>query len=288
MLPLVRAALASFASGHSPYAMYHMPWQVPLTYLPATWLPYLAPYLLGLDIRVSSLLAELAVGAIVWRRFRRGADPRAPIVWAVIFLRPGMVWWALSTTATIWCAWLAWVLDAIDRARDKESATALGVCGASSPLAAVVAPFAIVRVVRDRGVTAALTVALVAGAIAAALIVPFYLWAPQDFLLGTVRWFNDNQGFPLDRFRLGTWAHEPGLSGLFWSHGLVGWLKWIQAGSLVALALGFARRGSERHALPAFAAAAYLVFGVFNPVLWSYLYHPASIASLFALVTSGG
>lgn len=75
MLPLVQGALANFLAGESPYTIYTMPWELPLTYLPITWLAYLPAYSLGVDMRVTSVLAELTIGAtLAWIATSRGAD----------------------------------------------------------------------------------------------------------------------------------------------------------------------------------------------------------------------
>ena len=59
MLPLVSAALQKFESGKSPYTTLYVPWPLPLTYPPLSFIPYLPFHYLGIDIRVTNLLAGL-------------------------------------------------------------------------------------------------------------------------------------------------------------------------------------------------------------------------------------
>lgn len=51
MIPLVGVAVARFLEGHDPYVLYGMPWPLPLTYMPLTWLAYVPAVLTGIDLR---------------------------------------------------------------------------------------------------------------------------------------------------------------------------------------------------------------------------------------------
>ena len=114
MLPLVGGALDNFLAGRSPYRMYQMPWDVPLTYLPVTWLAYLPTYLLGVDLRWTNVVAELVVlGAVAWLAAERSAWPTtwrhepSLALWAWLYLLPSVVHWDMGNTAPITWALLA-------------------------------------------------------------------------------------------------------------------------------------------------------------------------------------
>ena len=52
--------------GESPYRVYQLPWEVPLTYMPLNWLAYAPLLVAGADPRWTNALAELAVlGALI-------------------------------------------------------------------------------------------------------------------------------------------------------------------------------------------------------------------------------
>jgi hypothetical protein len=305
MLPLVQQALGTLLRGESPYTTYAMPWELPLTYLPVTWLAYLPPFLLGGDIRLTNLVAELVTGgALVWlavglHQAKTGKGWRASlrnvwheeqgmVLWAWMFLQPSVLHWFQVTTAPVWWALLSITLALLIAGRHGLAAGVLGLCAAASPMTAVAAPFVALCWLRAAGWRKTVVWCGVAGLVAVAIIGPFLLWSPRQFLLGTWQWFNDNQMFPRLKWETErTWNIMPGLSGLFWRCGLVGVLKPLQALLLLSLLLLFWRARAAVGRLAPFVAAAFLLFMVLNPVLWPYLYNPALIASLLAVVALG-
>lgn len=292
MLPLVQGALANLQTGQSPYTTYVLPWEVPLTYLPVTWLAYLPPALVGLDIRLSNLAAELGIGGVLWLlaaggptgSTRQRLENPVLLIWAWVFVQPAVLNWSLATTAPIFWLLLCLLLVLVVQQRQWLAAVALGLCLAASSLVAVAAPFVVLHWLRYEGWRQTVRLVGVAGGVAAAWVLPFLLWSPAEFLLGTWQWFNDNSLYPRLRWEMDhTWARQTGFSGIFWRRNLVGLLKPLQAllvGSLLAL---FWWRGAQMGQLAPLVAAAFLLFMVFNPVLWPYLYNPALIAALVAV-----
>ncbi len=305
MLPLVQQALQNFVAGREPYTLYSMPWELPLTYLPATWLTYLPAYVLGIDIRYTNLAAELAVGALLaWLcvTLRAAEDPTtntramvwqyepALLLWAWSFIQPTALHWSLSTTAPIFWLLLSLVL-VLTTLRPENSAgpIVLGITLAASPLALLVLPFIAIRWYRTQGARALgrrLAIVVISALI---LILPFMLRSPRLFLFGTWQWFNDNSLFPRLRWDMdNTWAVMTGFSGFFWRHGLENLLKPIQTLILGALIWIYWRTSAQSGQLVAILVATFLLFTVFNPILWPYLYSPAMIATLigFGIITT--
>jgi hypothetical protein len=298
MLPLARGAIGNLLAGQSPYTIYQLPWDLPLTYLPATWLAYLPPYALGLDIRLTNLCAELAVGAaIFWLAIARRHmlsgkralitvwhDEQSLLLWGWIFLQPTALNWSLATTAPVLWALLAATLALLIAGCDRRAVLFLGLCAAASPLAAIVAPFAVLYWLRSSGRRRTAFYIAITGFVALTFIVPFLLWSPQQFIFGSWRWFNDNEMFPRMRWEMdNTWARIVGFSGMFWRHNLVGALKPLQGFMLIGLATLYWRWGATARQLAPFSVAAFLLFTVFNPILWPYLYYPALVAALIAV-----
>jgi hypothetical protein len=296
MLPLVRGALGNLLAGHSPYTLYAMPWQLPLTYPPLTWLAYLPVYASGLDIRLTNLLAELGTGAaLAWRAWQQDktssaaqvATSPALLLWAWLFLQPSLLSWSLATTAPVWWLLLSILLVLVLARRPWLAACALGLCAAASSLAAIVAPLLLLHWLRVYAWQRVLLLCGLAGVVAACLVLPFWLWSPQQFVLGVIQWFNDNDLYPRMRWEMDhTWARQTGFSGVFWRHQFEWLLKPIQAALLVGLAVLYWREGAGARQLPALLAAAFLLFMLFNPVLWPYLYNPALVAALAAVAAS--
>jgi hypothetical protein len=300
-----------------------MPWEVPLTYLPLTWLAYLPAYLLRGDLRITNLLAELGIGlALAWlaqsSRLWRGvgggfatknqqkAGPRtqpqdvatalqaqgAPeaglLIWAWLFLQPSAMIWSLTTTAPVQWLLLTALLVFLSTDHVRRSAIMLGLCAAATPLVSIVIPFALLRWLRLGGWQLALRCAGAAALIGVTLIAPFLIWAPQPFIFGVWRWFNDNNLYPRLRWDMDqTWARMIGFSGMFWRHKLVDLLKPIQLVLILSAAALYHRRRASAISLAPYVTATFLLFTLFNPVLWPYLYNPALLAALVTMTRLG-
>ncbi|RRR77234.1 MAG: hypothetical protein EI684_01745 [Candidatus Viridilinea halotolerans] len=355
MLPLVQLALQNLTAGQSPYAIYTMPWELPLTYMPLTWLAYLPTYLLGLDLRLTNLVAELVVlGAIVvllstkrittpntstlahflrhgsrlghalWpsppvppsassgstgsptghrlsRKRERGDDvPELChsngkeeggldlyylpcLLWAWLFLQPSSLNWMLSTTTPVWWACLAVTLALATR-QAPGSAVALGLSSAASPFAVHLWPFILIDRWRSHGLGASLRFALRAAMVTLLCILPFMLWDGPMFRYGVWQWFNDLDNFPRMRWELDhIWSIMMGFSGIFWRYDLAFILKPVQLTLVLGVILWFWYHKPSSGRLAAYVAPTLLLFTVFNPVLWPYLYNQGLIAWLMAL-----
>jgi hypothetical protein len=291
MLPLVQQALDNLLRGQSPYTTYHMPWELPLTYFPLTWLAYFPTRLLGFDPRWTNIAAQLAILlAAVFalrhtpRERRRYAPDTILILWGWIFLSPTVIAWDMVTSAPIGWVAIAWVVALVQTRRPGAAVVVLGLAIATTPLVAVVLPLIALCWWREDGLITSMRRGLLALALGGALLLPWFLWAPGPFLDGTVRWFNDLDRFPREKWRTQhTWAEITGFSGYLWEWRLEHWLKPIQFLSVAAIGGLYAWRGARRGTLASHAVAAYLLFTLFNPVLWPYLYNPALVAAIIAV-----
>ena len=296
MLPLVRAALDSFLGGHSPYVHHRVPEILPLTYYPLTWLAYLPARLLHLDLRLTNLVAELAIPVAALHAGRHPAKPAAGTVetpvgaalllWSFVFLLPSSVFFDRITTAPIAWALLAWTLAASARGSRWDWLWA-GLLAAATPLGALPLLFLLLVWWQELSWRRAIGRAVLTAAVALVCIAPFYLWSPQGFLDGAVLWFNDLDRFPGSKWRaFQTWQRYVGFGGLFWRTGLQRWLLPIQWSLVLGLAVLYLRRRSGRWLLPAYLATAFIAFMAFNSVHWPYFYQPALWCGLVALAAS--
>jgi len=290
MLPLVQSALKNLLEGQSPYTMYNMPWELPLTYLPVTWLAYLPTYLLDVDLRWTNIAAEVGILAALvflsvqsagWRSTLR--QQPALLLWAWLFLQPSVIHWDMGNTAPITWLLLAALFAFVLAERNLVAAGVLGLTAAGTPLVVVFGTFMGIYWLRQLGTTRTIRLASISAIIAGVLIIPFLVWAPGDFLMGTYRWFNTIDGWPRQKWAETDphiWSVITGFSGEFWSRGRETWLKPIQTVIVLGIAGLYWLRGAKLDDLPIHAAAAYLGFMLFNPVLWPYLYNPALIVGL--------
>jgi hypothetical protein len=287
MLPLVQQALTNLLAGQSPYTTYQMPWEVPLTYLPLTWLAYAPAFLADWDVRWINVVAELAIlGAAVFTARRmptRRVRADAPmLIWAWLFLSPTIIRWDMVTSAPIGWAALAWAL-ALVVTRHRLAPLTLGIAAATTPLIVVFAPFIAACWWREEGWKALVRKGISAGVVAGVLLLPWYVWSPTQFLDGSFRWFNDLSRFPTEKWEAEhTWVDITGYAGEFWARGWEDWLKPVQLALVLAVTALYARHHAKRMDLLRYATAAFILFMLFNPVLWPYLYNPALIAALLA------
>ena len=241
MIPLAHRAGGNLLAGTSPYRLYDFSWKVPLTYWPVTMLAYVPARLLRVHPRWVGVAAEIVVQAAVFlvasnggRRVRTAFRHPALVLGATIFLLSSSIEWVRIATAPVGWAAIALALAAVVTRMRTESLL-VGVAMASTPLAAVFTAFVALAWWREDGVRVFIRKSAVACAVAFALVLPFLLWAPRNFIEGTVLWFNDLDRFPRLKWNESrTWAAYPGFAGLAWQLGLERWLRPLQA-ALVAL-----------------------------------------------------
>jgi hypothetical protein len=289
MQALVDRAAGDLLHGQAPYHWYYFPWPVPLTYLPGTLLAYLPGHALGLAPRWTNLAAEAAMAALLVLAARDGGRERdhpALLIVATALLMQGPLEWFRSTAHLPGWALLAAALLATAR-RHRLQGPAWGLALAASAFAAPFFPLALVATLRERGWRPAARVAAQTAAVTALLVLPFLLWTPRPFVLGTIAWFGDLEKFPALRWHGShTWREYPGLAGLFWT---LGWQRWLQPLQITAVAILvalFARRGGRLAAVPGYGVAVFLAFMITNQMLWPYFYQPALVAALCAAVTA--
>jgi hypothetical protein len=304
MVPLVMLAADRTLSGLSPYVVYHLPWAVPLTYLPGTWLPYAPLFVAGIDPRWTNPAAELLVlGAIVFAgRHRRDKTLRdaALVLWAAWFVSNPMFNYDASTTAQPQWAALAWVA-ALAAERSRWTPAAIGLAVATTLLVGPLLPVLFIAWHRGpnrprarrphRGSATPLLLAIASATVVAAILVaPWALTAPRGFFDGVVLWFNDLSRFPREKWlESRTWATYPGMAGVFWTLHLERWMKPIQIALVIGLAAAFARRTAAvgpRELLAPQLVGVLLAFLLFNPVIWGYLWEAAVAVSLVALAAA--
>jgi len=296
MLPLIGLATGHLLQAQNPYLVYHMPWELPLTYWPLTLLSYVPVAAAGLDLRLVNLLCGPLIGALLLLAGgRRGPGPAAH-AYGLLYLTPTMLQWDLSTAAPPYWCWLCAAFAAAVVAARRPAGWLLpgfaaGAALAAGPLALPFLPF-LGAAWLQAGWRSAARRALAAAAALALIVAPFLLWDAAGFWNGAVAWFNDLDRLPLLKWQSDrSWAFEIGLAGPLWQAGLQGLLKPLQIAFLAGL-FGLSQVGRPRPlGTPAAAlrwgAAAYLLFMIVNPVIWPYLYVPALLALIFALVPAG-
>ena len=300
MLPLIQRALEAFLAGSSPYQVYAMTagtgatYELPLTYLPATWLAYLPAHLIGADLRLTNLVLEMLIlGSLaVWVATSGSAFPDVGHRWlATSFLAVyglnGQLIRRVDTEVSVLGALIVVIFFALLRLRWRRLFIAIGLSLAASPLALLLAPFYGFFAVNRRGLKDAFRGTLVSVATAVAVIVPFAAFAPIQFKRGLWDHWRPLVDSP------GAWALNAMMnvnySVVFYSRDAQSWLPAIQvvlyATTLIAgyaLSAGYGRR---EHAL-VWSALGLFLFLNFNLVVWEYLYQPVFLLIALASMAS--
>jgi hypothetical protein len=284
MLVVIQLAIQRLLQGGNPYAIYHVPWEVPLTYGPVMWAPFIAPLLLHADVRFASLAGVLfvpiacAVASIAAAASGRRALTLAWLaVLAAIAINPDLRHFvAVAHTPVYWplLALLAWLTS-----RDQWRGAAI-TCGllivARTTMVSIAPVLLIAAWYRARPRFPGVAIRLVAATLLPFL--PFAIWdlhALQYGLYGTYQ-----KVVKTFVWEATTWVqHTIGTTGpmltLHWERGV----EAVQAAALLAVYAmsGVAiRRG--RRPLP-WMALALFVFSM--TTLWPVIYLYFDVGLLF-------
>jgi hypothetical protein len=294
MIPLTLRSIGAFLAGECPYREYFFPWRVPLTYLPLTWLPFVPAYLAKIDVRWTNLAAQAALMlAFQYSAAREPASRRdSPALWLAswLFLSPTSLYWDTMVTATMGWVAIAWVIALASR-RSRLAPWALGVGFGVTVLVVPLVPVLALGWLAERGLRAAAGKLGVAFVVGVAIVAPFAVACPQGFRLGIVQWFNDLHLYPTEWFK----EHASrvlltGFATVFWRAGIEAWLRPIQIGATLLVALRFWRDGEGDRAakIPRYAAVTMLLFVLFNSIVWKYFLHPVLVLGVLALAAESG
>jgi hypothetical protein len=287
MVPLVLAALDNLMHGHSPYATYQMPWPVPLTYLPLTWLSYAPALLAGIDPRWTSTACELSLFAVllvIAGGPRKASSRPLVLLFAAWFPASSLIASDALTAMPVQSLALG-ASAAMLVSGARRAPLALGLALTTTPLAGALLPLVVLRWSQD-GRAALMRRLGVTVAVAAACLLPWILWSPRGFWDGPVTWFNRLDGFPRRSWESShVWEHVPGFTGLFWRLGLEHLLRPVQIAFVAGVVIVHARlaTSSEADGLAGAMVATLLAFLLFNVIIWPYLYEPAVALAFVSL-----
>ena len=184
MLPLIVDAARSIIAGNSPYAYYLVNGNnLPLTYLPTLWMPFLPAGFFSFDPRLINLACVVAAAAIIYRVSSNKVNASA--LMTVFLLCPYLQFRHELYLGVIWL-YLAIVFYAIKKNNLILSTLFVAISACSYQLLWVVVPFYFVYLFKKCKMKIfAIYVALFL-AVCAVIILPFALWAPEPFIRGTV------------------------------------------------------------------------------------------------------
>jgi hypothetical protein len=284
MLVVIQLAIRRLLQGGNPYAIYHVPWPVPLPYGPVMWAPFIAPFLLHADVRFVSLAGVVfvpvlcAIAAVIAAlRGQRALAAAWLIVLLAIAISPDLRHFiAVAHTPVYWplLALLAWLV-----ARERWYGAAI-VCGllivARTTMVSIAPVLAIAIWYRDRPrLPGALAL------LAAAVLIPFLPFAIWDFHALQYGLYGSYQSVMKGFVWISTtWVqHTIGTTGPMLTHGWGRGVETLQVIVLLAVYAAIAaaiRRG--RRPLPWMALA---LFAFSMTTLWPVTYIYFDVALLF-------
>jgi hypothetical protein len=137
MLPLIQDACETLIAGNNPYTRsYFMPWEIPLTYWPGLWMPYLITHVLGVDPRWIHLgvvvIISLLFAGFLWQAIANKEYPDTSVCIAVLcsifflaFSSEFIIFANIGHTPPYWL-WLSLLATAVLAKKPWLSAVFLG------------------------------------------------------------------------------------------------------------------------------------------------------------------
>jgi hypothetical protein len=153
MLPLIDAALARVTAGQNPYTLYHLPWELPMSYGPWLWAAFLPAYLLDADLRFVTIFGQLFIPALTFgaavtearaRRYAAGVV-LAALAAAVLFNPLLTAFASFGHTPAYWPLLAAFAL-ALGSGSNRVAAVLLGTLVVARSLHVAMAPILLIHV----------------------------------------------------------------------------------------------------------------------------------------------
>ncbi len=276
MLPLIQKALDRLWQGESPYHVYQMPWPLPLTFLPGLWLSYLPPWLLGIDLRFLGLLATIGLaGKLAGMSARPGGN--LPL-FVLLILAASAKYSGFSRIGHLYLYWFVLLLfaDAMAKGRRKGAfvwfAALLTMRQTALLLLPPVAYHFTFRKPGDGSqgnlLSAVKPLFLVVG-LPLLLLMPFFVWAPNLFVQGTVGWYLElpQRVFEYDPPLV---TGQLGFAGLFYDLEIPGLLSLLRIGAVLGVYILTRHRWKKAQGALGSGALALFVFALSSAPCWWY------------------
>jgi hypothetical protein len=270
MLVWVANANYSLIGGHNPYIASG------LNYFPVLWLSYLPAAILSLDPRVMNILFLVLVSLVWLQVSERLFLKQFPDFYfagilgcVVLFLNPGVVQESIKDQVLPDWIYISLFVAGLVLTLPTWSAAGLGLSIAGRQTSLVLLPFALTEFAQRFRYGVRWFVLGIG--VAALFILPFLLWNPNAFI-GWTFFFNEQWG-------LQRWAQDRAqanafsLAAPFFVAGIPQLLQVIQVVLVGTLLVLFTRvRTTTISGSLSRFAIVYLIFLLFNPMIWNYYY----------------
>lgn len=298
MLPLIQEACNTLASGANPYdKVYEMPWRVPMMYWPGLWMPYMIPYIMGIDLRWVHIGTVVGIaslfGAFIMRALRAPSSEEQAMLLAAfaglfLFLFSSeLIYFAgVAHTPSQWF-WVSLLAVAILLKRPLLSAVFLGLVLASRQTAVVYAPLMAIYWLRTScSLRTAVKLSIVACCTYLLICGPFLMLNTYDFIVTPLRSYAEFGKWDFTRGAESFSANSIGFTFLLrGTH--VEWLPptFTALAIIGPIVLAYLRLRTETDVL-LYLGLAGVALTLTAPVPWYYEYFPSFILISFAAIAA--
>jgi hypothetical protein len=299
MLPLIQGACTNLMNGLNPYLeVYRMPWELPLTFWPGLWLPYLIFHFIGTDIRWLHLCVVTGIAAIVITLLikfllqksqtrRATAAASLSVLFLFLFSSEFILFTGYGHTPPVW-AWLSLLAASVLVKRPYLTAVFLGILIASRQTSVVFAPLLYMYWLRTySNHRTAIKYSVVTLVVFCIVCGPFLFSAPSQFLLTPLQHYTELGEWDFTRGADSNSAKTIGFA-YFLRKTQVGWL--LRATMITAIAASIIlawkriRTKTDLFLCMGFTA---ITVTMTSPIPWIYEYFPALILVSFAAMSAG-
>lgn len=296
MLPLIQQACDTFVSGSNPYRkIYEMPWELPLTFWPGMWLPYLPLRIIDTDIRWLHLGIVIGISAIFGGyllrpafistvKLRRTLFAGFAGLFLFLFSSEPIFFTGIGHTAPQW-AWSALLAATILAKRPYLMAVSLGLLLTSRQTAVVLVPLVTIYWFKSSGSLRS-TSKYCASVVATYLFIcaPFLLPGAYEFLVAPIKHYSALGQWDFTRGAASYTANTIGLSYTIRSTG-GDWLLLASMFLAIALPVVCAQwRMRNATDLLLHMSLATVAITLVSPIPWHYEYFPAFLFVSFAAI----
>jgi hypothetical protein len=273
MLVVIDLGVRRFLTGANPYAIYRVPWEVPLPYGPYLWGPFVIPVALNADLRILTLITLLTVPAsCIWaaavcaRTGRLAPAALFTVLGAAIVFQPAVQhFFVIGHTQVYWplLVIFAWLLSA---ERWTAAALALGCLVVARTTMVSLVPVFVMFLWHRQLLTMRRAIALLG-----AIVIPFVPFAIADPAALWYALYGSYQKVMKEVVWRTQWAHYTiGLTGFLLRHGMQRYAELTQAAALAVVYIAAWRRLARGARPEPWLALALLVFSMTS--LWPVIY----------------
>ncbi|MBF0527218.1 MAG: hypothetical protein HQK56_19225 [Deltaproteobacteria bacterium] len=295
MLYLIKKAIGGFLAFNNPYKFHVMDqiptstYQLPLTYLPLKWLAFMPAYLMNVDLRITTIIADVGIFILIAMLVNKlMTDDHFKWIglgFSALYFLSGYFSVRIDAEISVFSSLLALTVLLLMLNKTGAFSIFLGLCLATNQLTILVIPFFFIHFVFRDGVNSAIKVFLTTMAVALVLIIPFVITSPQGFKVGL--WDKWEQLTAYNYGWASAWIKNINFSVLFYKYHWQGYLKFIQFGLCLAVFSFFIIGKFYRKLTPViiFSSMTIFIFLIFNIIVWTYLFQPVVLLTVLAIIS---